>query len=75
MSTEKPANITISADDYGDAEEALARLSKAYLDRFGHYPPVHRMPSELAIASIEDAFKSGEPLDPEPFTGSGCNCA
>ena len=56
------------------AEEALARLSKTYLDRFGHYPPVHRMPGELALESVKAALRSGEPLEPEPFAGSGCNC-
>ena len=58
-----------------DTEQTVNRLSDRYLKMFGLYPPVHRMPPELAIQMIEAALKSDQPLDDEPFAGSGCNCA
>ena len=59
----------------GTPDQLISTLSVAYLARFGHYPPIHRMPDDLALESIRGALKDGEPLPQEPFAGSGCNCA
>ncbi len=53
----------------------LETLSNLYLDWFGTYPPIHRMPDDLAVEVVKGALRSGEPVAPEPFEGSGCNCA
>ena len=63
------------SSENADSEHVLSRLSDAYLAEFGDYPPVHRMPAELAIELVRAALKSGEKLEPEPFAGSGCNCS
>ncbi len=64
---------TASADG-AMSHESLDALTERYLGAFGHYPPVHRMPDDLAVEMIKAALKEGDPLDPEPFAGSGCNC-